>query len=147
MKHWPIPDHCRRACVGVASVAMFCISGAAVLMPVRADAQQLGSSVEVKRKPDLADAVAGEYYGDVVSDSLGSSQSGVTLIVTRVGKNRVRIRSDYPRLPTVEVVLTLAMQAIVHVSGETTFVIDRAQDARRLDVSFLNEVTWSGQKR
>ncbi len=40
-----------------------------------------------ERKPDLADAVAGTYHGDVISDSKGSSRSNVTLTVTRTGPN------------------------------------------------------------
>jgi hypothetical protein len=47
-----------------------------------------------KRKPDLGDAAQGIYAGDVISDSKGSSKNGVTLTVTRIGKNLVRVTSD-----------------------------------------------------
>jgi hypothetical protein len=102
---------------------------------------------EPKRKRDLGDAAEGTYAGDVVSDSRGASQSGVTLSVTRVGKNRVRITSDYPRLPVVEVSLTQAMGKIVQARGDTPFVLDRAKAPAHLDVSFHNEVSWAGDKR
>lgn len=97
-----------------------------------------------ERKPDLADAVAGSYAGDVISDSKGSSRSGVTLTLTRTGPNTVQITSSYPRLPVVSVGLTAAMSKIVMKSGDTAFVYDRA--SHKLDVSFHNEVSWSGHK-
>jgi hypothetical protein len=98
-----------------------------------------------KRKPDLGDAAEGTYAGDVISDSKGSSKSGVTLTITRSGPNRVRIRSDYARLPEVDVPLTSAMGKIVQQRGDTAFVLDRAKS--RLDVSFHNEVSWAGERR
>jgi hypothetical protein len=97
-----------------------------------------------ERKPDLGDAVAGAYAGDVISDSKGSSQSGVTLTLTRTGPNTVQITSSYPRLPVLSVGLTAAMGKIVQKTGDTAFVYDRA--THKLDVSFHNEVSWSGQK-
>ncbi len=96
------------------------------------------------RKPDLADAVAGSYSGDVISDSKGSGQSGVTLTLTRTGPNVVEITSSYPRLPVVSVSLTAAMNTIVMKNGDTAFVYDRTKN--HLDVSFHNEVSWSGKK-
>ena len=122
-------------------------TAAIALATYPASAQTPETNAERKRKPDLADFVEGQYFGDVVSDSRGSSQRGVNLTVTRVAKNRVQIMSDYPRLPVVEVALTQAMQSIVQANGNTAFVINRSRDARRLDVSFNNEVSWSGNKR
>ncbi|HEY4079435.1 MAG TPA: hypothetical protein VGM81_01960 [Burkholderiaceae bacterium] len=100
-----------------------------------------------KRKPDLGDAAEGTYAGDVISDSKGSSQSGVTLTVTRISKNLVRVTSDYPRLPVVEVPLTLAMGKILQARGDSVFLLDRSQAPAKLDVSFHNEVSWSGFRR
>jgi hypothetical protein len=97
------------------------------------------------RKPDLADAVAGTYAGDVISDSKGSSKDGVTLTVTRAGPNTVKVTSDYPRLPVVGVPLTAAMGTIVQKDGDTVFLYDRA--SKKLDVSFHNEVSWSGTRQ
>jgi hypothetical protein len=100
-----------------------------------------------QRKPDLGDAAEGTYGGDVISDSKGSSQSGVTLTVTRIGKNLVRVTSDYPRLPVVEVPLTSAMGKILQARGDTVFLLDRGKSPAHLDVSFHNEVSWSGERR
>lgn len=99
------------------------------------------------RKPDLADAAEGAYFGDVISDSKGSSQSGVTLTVTRVGANLVRVSADYPRLPVVQVPLTQAMGKILQARGDSVFLLDRARSPARLDVTFLGEVSWSGQRQ
>lgn len=95
-----------------------------------------------QRKPDLADAVAGDYHGDVISDSQGSGHDDVSLTLTRVGPNEVSISSDYPRLPVVTVRLERAMSQIVNRGGDTAFVYN----AGKLDVSFHNEVSWSGHR-
>ena len=100
-----------------------------------------------ERKPDLGDVAEGRYFGDVISDSKGSSRSDVTLTVTRIGVDRVRIASDYPRLPMVEVALRRALDKIVQARGNTAFVYDWAKKPARLDVSFDNEVSWSGSKQ
>jgi hypothetical protein len=119
--------------------ALLCLASAPLLAPmVRAEADP------PNRKPDLGDAAEGVYSGDVISDSKGSSRSGVTLQVQRVGRNLVRITSDYSRLPVVEVPLTSAMGRIVQRRGPTAFVLDRAH--ARLDVSFMNEVSWAGMR-
>ena len=98
-----------------------------------------------QRKPDLADAVAGTYAGDVISDSRGSSQSNVTLTVTRTGPNTVQVTSSYPRLPVITVPLTAAMNTIQQARGDSVFLYDRGK--KSLDVSFLNEVSWSGTRQ
>ena len=100
-----------------------------------------------KRKPDLADVAEGIYFGDVISDSKGSSQSGVTLTVTRIGKNAVHVTSSYSRLPVIEVLLTNAMKTIVQAKGDSPFVLDRSKSPEKLDVSFHNEVSWSGVRQ
>ena len=106
-----------------------------------------GADDPAKRKPDLGDAAEGTYTGDVISDAKGSSQSGVTLTVTRIGKNLVRVSSDYPRLPVVEVPLTSAMGKILQARGDTVFLLDRSKSPAHLDVSFNNEVSWAGERR
>ena|SRR5689334_17363734 len=100
-----------------------------------------------ERKPDLGDVAEGSYFGEVISDSKGSSRADVTLTVKRIGVNRVRITSDYPRLPEVEVPLQRALDKIVQSRGDTVFVYDWAKQPARLDVSFHNEVSWSGTKQ
>jgi hypothetical protein len=119
------------------------LSGAAIAGPALAQS----AADTPKRKPDLGDVAEGRYFGDVVSDSKGSSHNDVTLVVTRIGINRVRITSDYPRLPVVEVALQRALDKIVQSRGNTAFVYDWAKKPARLDVSFDNEVSWSGSKQ
>jgi len=117
----------------------------ALLSSIGAPAASAADTTPPQRKPDLGDAAAGSYAGDVISDAKGSSKSGVTLTITRIGNNLVRISSDYPRLPVVEVPLTQAMGKIIQQRGDTAFVLDGGQ--ARLDVSFHNEVSWAGSKR
>ena len=105
------------------------------------------ASAVAKRKPDLGDVAEGHYAGDVISDSKGSGRSGVTLTVTRIGVNRVHVASDYPRLPEVDVTLSRAMDKIVQTRGNNVFLYDPAKHPVRLDVSFNNEVSWSGTKQ
>jgi hypothetical protein len=98
-------------------------------------------------RTDLADTVAGSYAGDVISDSQGSSRENVALDVTRVGPNSVRITSPYTRLPPITVRLTSATGRIVNAGGDSPFVFDPTRNPPHLDVSFNNEVSWSGQRR
>jgi hypothetical protein len=118
--------------------------GVAALLPPHT---ALAQSDAAKRKPDLADAAEGKYFGDVISDSKGSSKNEVTLTVTRIGVNKVRVSSDYARLPTVEVALTKALNKILQARGNTVFLLDRSANPAKLDVSFLNEVSWAGTKQ
>lgn len=98
------------------------------------------------RKPDLGDTLQGVYQGDVISDSHGSSRDDVTLTLTRVGVNQVRITSDYSRLPVVTVRIRRAMQSIVDAGGMTSFAYDTTKRPPTLDVSFNNEVSWAGRR-
>ncbi len=98
------------------------------------------------RKPDLADMLAGTWQGNVISDSRGSSRSNVTLTLTRVGVNQVRITSDYPRLPVVTVPVERVMQSVMAASGTTVFLYDMTRQPPKLDVSFNSEVSWAGSK-
>jgi hypothetical protein len=125
----------RRTVLGVAFVA-----GASGAL-----AQTTGGSRE--RQPDFGDVAEGRYFGDVISDSKGSSRNDVTLTVTRTGLNRVRITSDYPRLPVVEVSLQRALDKIVQSRGDTVFLYDWSRKPAKLDVSFNNEVSWSGTRQ
>ena len=99
------------------------------------------------RKPDLGDAVQGTYFGDVISDSKGSSHDAVTVTVTRVGKNRVEVTSDYARLPTVTISLERAMDKILQRGGDSVFLYDPSKSPPHLDVTFEGEVSWSGERR
>ena len=123
------------------------LSAALATLPGAGPALGQSAGDPQKRKPDLGDVAEGRYFGDVISDSKGPSHNDVTLIVTRTGVNRVRITSDYPRLPVVEVALQRALDKIVQSRGNTAFVYDWAKKPARLDVSFDNEVSWSGNKQ
>lgn len=116
-------------------------------LPIAAPGLAQTATTPRDRKPDLGDVAEGRYFGDVISDSKGSSRNDVTLTVTRIGVNRVRITSDYARLSVVEVALQRALDKIVQSRGNTAFVYDWAKKPARLDVSFDNEVSWSGTKQ
>ena len=64
----------------------------------------------------------------------------------RTGRNLVEVSSDYGRLPLVSVHLTSAMGRILNANGDTTFLYDRSKSPPHLDVSFHDEVSWSGQR-
>ena len=97
-------------------------------------------------RADLADQVAGTYFGDVISDARGASRSGVTVTVTKVGPNLVEVRSDYSRIPTVRIPLTQAMSAILSDDRDYTFLNTRDQDPRRLDLT-IDDASLSLSRR
>lgn len=102
---------------------------------------------QFQKPPELADLAVGTYYGDVISDSQGSSQSDVTVTVTKVSKWVVRVTSDYPRLGTTEVYLTKAMNSIVQKDGDTVFLIDLSKQPLKLDYNPHGEVAYSGVRQ
>ena len=116
---------------------------AALLLP--AGAAHADTKPTTPRKLDLADRVAGTYRGDVISDARGSSKSGVTITVTRIGPNKVEIRSDYGRIPTVAIPLEKAMDAILAASGSHVFLLDTARSPDRLDLT-IDDASWSGNR-
>lgn len=97
------------------------------------------------RKADLADRVAGTYKGDVISDARGSSRSGVTITVTRTGSNKVEVKSDYSRIPTVTIALEKAMDAILAASGPSVFLLDTVRSPDRLELT-IDDASWSGTR-
>lgn len=99
------------------------------------------------RKPDLADMLSGTWAGDVISDSKGSSRSDVTLTIERTGPNMIRISSDYPRLPVITVPVERVMTVVMNRGGNSTVLYDPTRSPPKLDVSFNNEVSWSGARQ
>lgn len=97
------------------------------------------------RKTDLADRVAGTYKGAVASDARGSSRDNVTITVTRTGPNKVEIKSDYPRIPTVTIPLEQAMDAILAASGPSVFLLDTVRSPDGLDLT-IDDASWSGNR-
>lgn len=120
------------------------LTAAAAITPALA-AAQTAAPVRAERPSDLADRVSGTWSGDVISDARGSSRSNVTITIERIGPNRVRITSDYPRLPTVEIPLERAMDAILAASGPHVLLMNVAADPNRLDLSF-DDASWSGRR-
>lgn len=95
---------------------------------------------------EIADSVAGTYYGNVVADSKGGSQSDVTVTIVKVGKRRVRITSDYERLGTTEVELTRSGSAIISAGGEALLSLETDKNPPQLDYN-PGGVVYAGQKR
>ena len=96
---------------------------------------------------DPADLVVGTYYGNVISDSKGSSLGDVTLTVTKLDKRTVRIMSDYPRMGTVDVPLTRIGNKIFNASGHTVLILDLEQYPPRLEYNPYGEVAYAGSKQ
>jgi hypothetical protein len=98
------------------------------------------------RRPDLADQVAGDYDGNVTSDMDGPPKNSVAVTLTRTGPNRVRITSDYPRIPPASVTLTRASGRILNAGGRTSLMYDPGESPPRLELTFGGEVSWDGKK-
>jgi hypothetical protein len=94
---------------------------------------------------DLAHRVEGIYKGNVASDARGSSQNNVTITVTRIGPNKVEIKSSYARIPTVTIPLEKAMDAILAASGSSVFLLDTVRSPDRLDLT-IDDASWSGNR-
>ena len=125
-------------------VAAILAAGMLLSTSLSADARTSHSTPR-KPVPDLADAVKGEYYGDIISDSRGSSQSDVTVTVTKAGPNTVTVTTS-ERLPTFTVKLTRAMQTIQQARGDNVFLVDQSKSPWSLDVT-VDGASWSGTKR
>ncbi len=97
--------------------------------------------------PELADLVVGTYYGDVVSDSKGSSRSDIGVTITKLDRSTVRVNSDYPRLGTVDVTLTRTGNMIIAAAGDTPFIVDLDRNPPTLDFTPHNEVAYRGNKQ
>lgn len=81
----------------------------------------------------------------MASDARGSSRDNVTITVTRTGPNKVEIKSDYPRIPTVTIPLEKAMDAILAASGPSVFLLDTVRSPGRLDLT-IDDASWSGNR-
>ena len=94
---------------------------------------------------DLGHMADGRYFGAVISDARGASQADVRITVTRVGPNRVRIASDYPRLPAFEARLTRALDTIQNADGDEVFLLDLSQNPHSLHVT-VDDASWAGAR-
>ena len=121
---------------------------AALAASLFASAASAQRDVTVPR-PDLADAAAGTYRGDVISDSRGSSRSGVTITITKTGPNTVQVVSSYSRLPTVATRLERVMDTVQGAGPPTgpleVFLLNPSAAPARLDLT-IDGASWSGEK-
>jgi hypothetical protein len=106
--------------------------------------QQSAQPQQSAGPPDLAAMLEGVWYGNVISDSRGGSQSDVTVTIRRTSRNTIAITSDYTRLPAVTVRLTRAMQSILAAEGSTVINYDTASEKKELGIVFEGIVAWSG---
>ena len=95
----------------------------------------------------LADVVVGTYFGDVISDSKGSSRSDVVLTIAKLDRSTVRVTSDYRRLGTVDVTLTRIGNQILNADGDTSFILDLERNPPTLVYDPHSEVAYRGNKR
>jgi TIR domain-containing protein len=102
-----------------------------------------GTATTAGTRADLADVVTGTYFGNVVADAKGPSQSDVTVTVTKLGPRRVRVSADYDRLRTADVDVTRAGDRIVNAAGSTTLILD----GQRLEYNPDSEVSYVGTRR
>ncbi len=94
----------------------------------------------------LADSVVGTYYGNVISDSQGASQSDVTVTVVRLSNRKVRVTSDYSRLGSAEVDLTRAGDVVVSATNEIVLAIDLIKRPQTLNYN-PGGAAFVGQRR
>lgn len=94
-------------------------------------------------RADLADQAQGRYFGDVISDARGSSQSDVRITVTKIGPNKVQVSSDYKRLPLFQATLGRYMQTIQNKGGNQVFLLDLSKKPVSLDIT-VDDASWSG---
>ena len=114
-----------------------------VLLPLCAAAPP---AAQQHRAVDLAELVSGTYDGAVIADTRGGSRSGIVVTVKRAAKNVVEVSCDYSRVPTVRIAITAASDAIIAAKPGDGFLIERAKDPRRLDLS-IDGVTMIVHKR
>lgn len=98
-----------------------------------------------KPRSDLADLVAGQYAGDVISDARGSSRSGVGATVTKTGPNTVSVATDYSRIPGRTFRLTRAMSTIQNSGGSEVFLAEMDKSPVSLMLT-IDDASWAGTR-
>lgn len=94
---------------------------------------------------DLADRAAGSYHGDIISDARGSSQSNVTITVTKTGHNVIRITSDNARIPAHTFKLEKDMNTIQNNGGAAVFLLDLDKSPASLNIT-IDDAAYAGTK-
>ena len=96
---------------------------------------------------DVAVLAVGEYSGDVVSDSRGSSRSNVAVTVSRLGANSVRVTSPYARIGTVDIEVQRIGNQVLNAGGDTPFSVNLDAQPPALSLSPRNELSYHGVRR
>ena len=99
-----------------------------------------------KGSVELADLVAGTYFGGVMADAKGPSMSDVTITLAKVGKRRVRITSDYARLDTVEVDLTRSGDLVQSVNSPAVLLVYLDKTPPQISYN-PGDVAYGGERR
>ncbi|MCX5930603.1 MAG: hypothetical protein NTW83_01885 [Cyanobacteria bacterium] len=95
----------------------------------------------------LADLVIGTYFGNVVSDSKGSSRSDIEVTITKLDRYTVRVTSDYQRIGIVDVTLTRSGNMILNVGGDSVFILDLDQNPPTLAFNPRSQLAYVGTKQ
>ena len=96
---------------------------------------------------ELADLVIGNYHGEVIADSKGSSRSDIAVTVAKIDRLKVRVASDYQRIGTVEITLTRTGNQIINAGGDTPFVVDLDPNPATLLLDPRGEIAYRGTKQ
>lgn len=100
---------------------------------------------------DLADKIAGRYAGDIIAASAGSSRSGVTVTVSRIDAEHVRVTGSDARMKPVELSISRLSSGSNHVYGDggslpTVFAIDLGKWPYSLSFNPDGTVAFEGRK-
>ncbi len=96
---------------------------------------------------DLAPLIVGSYTGDIISDSRGSSRTGVSVSVTRIDTNRVRLTSSDRGLGSVDIAIERIDEQVISSGGDTPLRVNLQEHPLRLDYTPHNEIAFSGTKQ
>lgn len=100
-----------------------------------------------ERVGELADLVAGNYQGEVISDSQGSSRSDIAVTIAKIDRSKVRVASDYQRMGTIEITLTRSGSQIINTGGDTAFMVDLDRSPPTLVLDPRGEIAYRGIKQ
>ena len=95
---------------------------------------------------ELADLVVGTYFGNISSDSKGSSRSDVFVTVTKLGRTAIQVTSDNARIGTFDVDLTRIGENLFNVGGDSVFIAYIAKHPPEVLLTARGEVSYSGRK-
>ena len=121
----------------MAAIVAIIVFGIALLL-VKGPGETPGISGE------LAALAAGDYSGEVIADSKGSSRSDIAVTVTKLGANKVRVTSPYARIGTVDIEVTRVGNQILNAGGDTPFIVDLDAEPPTLSLSPRNELSYRG---